>query len=83
MTGGASNLANFMSKVQSEREKTNNKLDSMVKKLDRLETQVVKDGGSTGKMVEYLSKKAAVLEKQVQDIDHEQKMSTSFKKKQM
>ena len=63
MTGGASNLANFMSKVQSEREKTNNKLDSMVKKLDRLETQVVKDGGSTGKMVEYLSKKAAVLEK--------------------
>ena len=46
MTGGATNLAAFMQKVQFEREKTNAKMEKLLAKLDRLETQVCKDGGS-------------------------------------
>ena len=80
MTGGSSNLASFMSTVQSERTKTNRKLENLLKKLDKLEAQVCKDGGSNEKLLEMLHKKTTLLEKQVQDIDHDQKMSMSFKK---
>lgn len=42
-----------------------------------------KDGGASEKMQEHLNKKVVLLERQVQDIDHEQKTSANFKKKQM
>jgi len=71
MTGGSTNLASFMQTVQNERTKTNKKLDNIMKKLDILETQVCKDGGSNEKMLDMLHKKVTLLEKQVQDIDHE------------
>lgn len=83
MTGGTSNLASFMGAVQSERAKTNKKMETLLKKLDKLEAQVCKDGGSNEKLLEMLHKKTTLLEKQVQDIDHDQKMSMSFKKNQM
>ena len=73
-------MASFMSTVQSERTKTNRKLENLLKKLDKLEAQVCKDGGSNEKLLEMLHKKTTLLEKQVQDIDHDQKMSMSFKK---
>jgi uncharacterized coiled-coil protein SlyX len=65
MTGGASNLASFMTTVQNEREKTNTKLDKLTKKLDRLENQVSTDGGASEKMLDYLNKKTMVMEKQL------------------
>lgn len=83
MTGGSTNLAAFMQQVSNERAKTNTKLENLLKKYDRLETQVCKDGGSNEKMLEMLHKKTTLLEKQVQDIDHEQKIQASFKKNQM
>ena len=76
MTGGANNLASFMQKVKYDRDKTNVKLDNFFKKLDRLETEVCKNGGASEKLLEHLSKKSMLIEKQVQDIDHEQKMSS-------
>ena len=65
MTGGASNLAAFMSTVQVERVRTNKKMETCLRKLDLLETQVCKDGGSTEKLLEMLHKKTTLLEKQV------------------
>ena len=76
-------MAAFMATVQSERKKTNKKMESLLKKLDKLEAQVCKDGGSNEKLLDMLHKKTTLLEKQVQDIDHEQKMSMAFKKNQM
>ena len=71
MTGGATNLAAFMQKVQFEREKTNAKMEKLLAKLDRLETQVCKDGGSNERMLDYLHKKTTLMERTVQDLDHE------------
>ena len=65
MTGGANNLATFMQKVKFDRDKTDRKLESFQKKQDRLETEVCKNGGASEKMIEHLSKKAALLEKAV------------------
>ena len=81
MTGGATNLAAFMQKVQFEREKTNNKMENLLKKVDRIETEVCMNGGANEKLLDYLGKKTTLLERTVQDIDHELKMTSSFKKK--
>ena len=80
MTGGASSLASFMQKVQYERDKTNKKLDNFMKKVEGLEAIVLKDFGATQKTVDHLRLKCNMLEKQVQDIDHEQKSGAAFKK---
>ena len=71
MTGGTSSLASFMQKVQYERDKTNKKLDNAMKKVEGLEGIVLKDFGATEKTVDHLRLKCSMLEKQVQDIDHE------------
>ena len=71
MTGGANDLVSFMQTVKLERDKTRKKLETLTKKLDRLETQVCKDGGSSEKLIEMLNKKTCILEKKVQDIAHD------------
>ena len=48
--------------------------------VDRLDTQVVKDGGSNEKMLDYLRNKTTVLDKQVQDLAYDQKTNFAFKK---
>ena len=83
MTDGATNLTSFMAKVKLDRDKMLAKQDTLFKKLDRLETQVCRDGGASEKLLDHLSKKVVILERQVQDIDHEQKNSANFRKKQM
>lgn len=71
ITGGANDLVSFMQSVKLERDKTKKRLETLTKKLDRLETQVCKDGGASDKMIEMLNKKTCVLEKKVQDIAHD------------
>ena len=63
MTGGTSSLASFMQKVQYERDKTNKKVDSALKKVEGLEAIVLKDFGATEKTVDHLRLKCSMLEK--------------------
>ena len=83
MTGGANNLASFMEQVKKERQKTNEKLYKCMASLEKLQMKVFEEGGSNGKVMSNLVKKCTLLEKTVQDLDHEVKTTHSFKKQQM
>lgn len=48
-------------------------MENLLKKVDRIETEVCMNGGANEKLLDYLSKKTTLLERTVQDIDHELK----------
>ena len=52
-----------MQKVQLERDKTNKKLENLLKKVEGLEGIVLRDFGATEKTVDHLRLKCSMLEK--------------------
>ena len=72
-----------MDQVKKERQRTNEKLYKCLGDLDKLKTKVYEEGGSNGKVLSNLVKKCSLIEKTVQDLDHEVKTTHSFKKQQM
>ena len=83
ITGGANNLAEFMEQVKRERIKVNAKLDKTIDSLDKLDQRVFTENTNSDKLLCITSKKVQILEKTVQDLNHEVKTSQAWKKQQM